>query len=121
MDVTANLATSTHNFLGLRYDTALSDSSFVFAANQAGSIATANSTVYPDTTSWFHLKMWSTVAGTINFALSQNGGAFEATQSISTNIPVVALLPEFQIFTYVSSSKVENIDLWDFKQQQLIR
>jgi hypothetical protein len=104
------------DFIGIRANTGLADSSFTFVCT-ASSTTTASTTgsVSLDT-SWHTLRVWSTSAGTINFSL--DGGT---TASISTNVPTAVMTPTVQAGTLTNADKKVDIDIFAAKFTGLSR
>lgn len=93
----------------VRFDTTPGDTLYTFecraAGSSAGSTSTTNS-IAPVALTFAHLKIRSTVAGTILFSV--NGGTETA---ISTNVPTGLLKPFFQVLTRTASAQFMTTDL----------
>jgi hypothetical protein len=71
---------------------------------------------------YYRLRIYSTVAGTVNFQLLDNTGVSLATSACASGVPTVTtLVPQFILVTDTAASKAIGIDHFSFKQTGLSR
>jgi hypothetical protein len=94
----------------IRYDTAASDTSFTFECRNASTSTVSVVNSVAADTNFHHFKIWSTVAGTINFSV--DGGA---TTSISTNVPSGQVIePFWQTIARAAGAVATTIDFFSY-------
>jgi hypothetical protein len=67
------------------------------------------------TNTWYHTRIYSSTAGTIQFQIN---GANSAT---IVTAPTAALAPEFLVQSTGTNSEILNIDWWAMKMQGVTR
>jgi hypothetical protein len=116
------------NFIGVRLDTnvGVGDSEFTFATRKASASGAHGTTYACSATTWYQVKIWSTVVGTIWFQLNGNaaiclnsGGTGGCTAD--ANIPIVALTPVFSIATDTTATKYIEMDYFASRWTNLAR
>lgn len=108
----------------LRYDTeaTYSDTAFNFICRSGSSNTTAAPTgTMTAGTTFFRLKISSTVAGTVNFQLYDATGSSLATGSCASGTPTASLVPRVTIATNTTAAKIATMDLFAFKMRGLSR
>jgi hypothetical protein len=93
----------------ISYDTAAADANFIFECRNATTSTRTASSVAADT-NFHHFRIWSTVAGTINFSI--DGGA---TTSITTNVPTAQVVePAWQTIARAAGAVATTIDFFSY-------
>jgi hypothetical protein len=103
------------DFIGLRYDTNLSDTAFTPVVI-SGSTATTGTTFAAADTSWHKIRIFCTVAGTIQFSL--DGGT---AVSISSGVPTAALFASIVIITRTTTAASVYVDFFSLLFRGLSR
>lgn len=107
--------TNATTFVGMRYDTSLSDTAFMVGAQAASAGSLVTSGVLADT-SWHKFRMRSAVAGTVLFSVDNS-----AEVSVSTNISNSVLDICFQQINRTAASATAYIDYIALQVSNLTR
>jgi hypothetical protein len=94
----------------LRFDTA-SDTTFKVLCRASGTSTVTDTTVTPVASTYYSLRIWSDVAGTIKFRIYSAVGAPVGVEvSISTNVPGTVMTPDFFIGTRTTAARTLSAD-----------
>ncbi|HXS98763.1 MAG TPA: hypothetical protein VN736_29405 [Candidatus Limnocylindrales bacterium] len=102
---------------------------FVYVVRNSTTAATycVDTGIAPSVAAWYHIEMWSSTLGTINFALGVAGASLANTASIGPSgtvtgtIPATVVRPEFTVVTRTTAAKNLDIDFFSFKGAGLTR
>jgi len=100
------------NGVWCEFDTANSNSNTDWTLSTGNGTSTnyVASSVVPSATTWYHIRLFSTVAGTIQMVISTVNGAFSAAVSSGTDVPTGGLLPTIQIVPRANTAETITID-----------
>jgi hypothetical protein len=96
--------------ISLRFNTA-TDSTFQVLCRASGTSTVTDTTVTPSAATYYTLKIWSDIAGTIKFRVySAAGAALGNEVTISTNVPSSVMTPDFFVHTLTGSARTLSAD-----------
>jgi hypothetical protein len=100
------------NGIWCEFDTsnASSDTDWTLVAGNGTSQNYVASSVIPSATTWYHIRLFSTVAGTIQMVISTANGTFSAAVSSTTDVPTGGLLPGIQIVPRANTAETLTVD-----------
>jgi hypothetical protein len=97
----------------VEYDTAnaSSDTDWTFVTSSASTRTYSASSVVPGASTFYHFRIGSTSAGTINFQIGSANGSLSSITSISSNVDTTDnMSPFFQVLPRSNSAVVLNMD-----------
>lgn len=117
------------NAIGVYYDTAShscssgsgSTANLVFIVRASGTDTCFDSGIAVAANTWYGIRIYSATPGTIKFQVSTNGGAYSASQTLSTNVPTAPLAAIFGVATHTAAARNLYIDWMAFVGEGLTR
>jgi hypothetical protein len=97
----------------LEYDTAnsSSNSTFTFRTTQASTSTYTSSGVTPAASTWYHVKISSQTAGTINYQLGTANGTLSSATNVTTNVDSSSVMTVFcQVLPRTSTAVTLTLD-----------
>lgn len=124
-----NISYSPTSSIGVYYDTTAhacssgssSTADLVYIVRAASTDTCHDSGIAVAANTWYRVRIVSSTAGTIGFQVSTNGGAYSTLFNINTNVPTVALLPNFGVITRTTAARNMYVDRWAFNATGISR